>query len=106
MGNSVLSTQTTGKGSLGYMLRRHSSLRGREVPAQLPREAAVPHPWRRSRPAWMRPWAAELLGGSPAYGMGWDWVGIKAGRDLSHSVILQTMGHPLPTPHQAEIQRM
>jgi len=36
--------------------------------AQLPREAVVPHPWRCSRPGWMGPWAAELLGGSPAGG--------------------------------------
>jgi len=31
---------------------------GGEVLAQLPREAVVPHPWRRSRPGFMGPWAA------------------------------------------------
>jgi len=39
---------------------------GSEALAQLPREAVVPHPWRCSRPGWIGPWAAELLGGSPA----------------------------------------
>ena len=45
--------------------------------AQLPREAVVPHPWRHSRPGWMGPWAAELLGGSPAHGREWGWVGFE-----------------------------
>jgi len=31
---------------------------GGEALAQLPREAVVPHPRRRSRPGWMGPWAA------------------------------------------------
>ena len=38
----------------------------------LPREAVVSQPWRRSRPGWMGPWAAELLGGSPAQGRGME----------------------------------
>jgi len=29
-----------------------------QLRAWLPREAVVPHPWRRSRPGWMGPWAA------------------------------------------------
>jgi len=31
---------------------------GSEALAELHREAVVPHPWRRSRPGWMGPWAA------------------------------------------------
>ena len=50
------------------------------------REAVVPHPWRRSRPGWMGPWAAELLGGSPAHGTEWDWVGSEVPSNLSHSI--------------------
>jgi len=46
----------------------NSFLGGGEALAQLPREAVVPHPWQCSRPGWMGPWAAELLGGSPAGG--------------------------------------
>ena len=67
-----------------------------EALAQLPREAVVPHPWRRSRPGWMGPWAAELLGGSPAHGTGWGRVGFEVpsnpvihSRDSSLFVILK-----------------
>ena len=35
---------------------------GGEALAQLPSEAVVPHPWRRSRSGWMGPWAPELMG--------------------------------------------
>jgi len=45
-----------------------------EALAQLPIEAVVPHPWRHSRPGWMGPWAAELVGGSPAHSRG-IWTG-------------------------------
>jgi len=45
---------------LGEMLR-NSLLRECEALEQLPREAVVPHPWRRSRSGWMGPWAAELV---------------------------------------------
>jgi len=62
--------------------------KGGEALAQLPREAVGPHPWRRSRPGWMGPWAAELLGGSPAHGTGWDWMGFEVLSYLSHSIIL------------------
>ena len=34
---------------------------------RLHREAVVPHPWRCSRLGWIGPWAAELVGGSPAH---------------------------------------
>ena len=61
------------------------SSEGGEALAQLPREAVVPHPWRHSRPGWMGPWAAELLGGSPAHGMGWDF---EDPSNISHSGIL------------------
>jgi len=40
--------------------------------AWLPREAVVPHLWRRSRPGWMGPWAAELVGGQPCPRQGLD----------------------------------
>ena len=52
----------------------------------LPREAVVPHPWRCSRPGWMGPWAAELLGGSPAHGTGWDWEDFKVPFNPDHSM--------------------
>ena len=68
------------------MSRRNSE--GGEALAQLPREAVVPHPWRHSRPGWMGPWAAELVGGSPAYGTGWGWVGSEDPSYPYHSVIL------------------
>jgi len=42
-----------------------SPLQGGEGLTQLPREAVVPHPWRRSRPGWMGPWAAWAGGGQP-----------------------------------------
>ena len=33
----------------------------------------VPHPWSHSRPGWMGPWAAELLGGTArGRGLGLD----------------------------------
>jgi len=40
----------------------------------------------------MGPWAAELLGGSPAHGMRWDWVGFKVPSNLSHSAIQVEFG--------------
>jgi len=52
-----------------------------------PREAVVPHPWRCSRPGWMRPWVTELLGASPPHGMEWDWVGFKVPSNQNSSVI-------------------
>jgi len=48
-------------------VRRKFFTKGGEALAQLPREAVVPHSKRHSRPGWMGPWAAELLGGSPAH---------------------------------------
>jgi len=41
-----------------------------------PEKLWVPHPWRHSRPGWMRPWAAELGGGSPARGRGVELDGL------------------------------
>ena len=67
--------RVTGKGGMALNEIFHSE--GSKALAHLPREAVVPHPWRRSRPGWMGPWAAELLGSSPAYSMGWDWVGFE-----------------------------
>ena len=62
--------------------RKNFVSEGGEALAQLPREAVVPHPWRRSRPGWMGPRAAELLGGSPVHGRG------LVPSNLNHSVIL------------------
>jgi len=56
--------------------------------AQLPREAVVPYPWKRSRPGWMGLWAAELLGGSPAHSTGWGQVGFEVPSSPRHSGIL------------------
>ena len=56
--------------------------------AQLPREAVVSHSWRHSRPGWLGPWAAELVGGSPAHSTGWGWVGFEFPSIPSHPVIL------------------
>ena len=66
-----------------HLLFSHYSLQE----ADLPREAVVPHPWRRSRPGWMGPWAAKLLDGSSAHGTGWYWVGFKVPCSPNHSVI-------------------
>ena len=63
-------------------------MEGGEALAQLPGEAVVPHPWRHSRPGWMGPWAAELVGGSPAHGTGRGWVGFGVPSNPNHSVIL------------------
>ena len=52
-----------------------------------PEKLWVPHSWRLSRPGWMGPWAAELVGGTPARSRGWDWVGFKVSFNPSHSVI-------------------
>ena len=41
-----------------YVLLGEIFSEGGEALAQLPREAVVPHPWRRSSPWWMGPWAA------------------------------------------------
>jgi len=41
----------------------------------LPREAVVPHTWRCSRPGWMGPCAAELMGSSHTHGRGWGLGG-------------------------------
>ena len=42
----------------------------------------------------------ELLGGSPAHGTGWDWVGFEVLSDLKYSVMekshLQSRNPPLP----------
>jgi len=70
------------------MLGRNSVSEIGEALAQLPREVVVPHPWRRSRPGWMGPWAAELLGGSSAHGMGLEWVGFEVPSNLNHCMIL------------------
>jgi len=43
--------------------------KGGEVLAQLPREAVVPHPWRRSRPGWM--------GSLSSWGAALTWAGIR-----------------------------
>jgi len=51
-------------------------------------ELWVPHPWRCPRPGWMGPGQPELLGGSPAYSRGWDWVGFKVPSNLNQSRIL------------------
>ena len=55
---------------------------------RLLREAVVPDPWRCSRPGWMGPWAAELVGSSSAHGRGWGWVGFEVLYKPSFSVIL------------------
>ena len=34
------------------------------------------------------PWAAELLGGSPAHGTGWGWVGFEVLSNPIHSMVL------------------
>jgi len=54
----------------------------------LPIEAVVLHPWRHSRPGWMRPWAAELVAGRPAHGMGGGRVGFEFLSNPNRSVIL------------------
>ena len=35
-----------------------------------PKKLWMPRPCRHSKPGWMRPWAAELVGGSPAHSRG------------------------------------
>ena len=55
---------------------------------RLLKEAVVPHPWRCSWLGWMGPWAAELVGGSPAHGTGWGWVGFESPSNPSRSMIL------------------
>jgi len=41
-----------------------------------PEKLWVPHPWRRSRPGWMGPWAAELVGSSSVHGRGLELDGL------------------------------
>ena len=38
-----------------------------------PEKLRMPHPCRHSSPGWMGPWAADLVGGSPAHNS-WNWV--------------------------------
>jgi len=52
----------------------------------------LPHPWRHPRPGWMGLWTAELGGGSPAHGTGWDWVGFKVPSKPGLSVIPSSRG--------------
>jgi len=59
-----------------------------EAMSQLPRELWVPHPWRQLRPGWMGPWAAELVGGSPAHCIRLELRGLEVFSNSSHSMIL------------------
>ena len=52
------------------------------------REAVVPHPWRRSRPGWMGPWAAWADGGQPCPWQGLGPRGLWAPSNPNHLVIL------------------
>ena len=60
----------------------------RESLVQLPREAVVPHPGDAQGQAGWSSGQPELVGGSPAHGRGWDWVGFELPSNPRHSVIL------------------
>ena len=60
-----------------------------EALAQLPREAVVPHPWRHSRPGWMRPLAAWAPGWQACLQWDWKWIGFKVSSNLIHSMVLR-----------------
>jgi len=57
-----------------------------EALAQLPREAVVPHPRRRSGPDWMGLWALSWWVAALPTAGGWDWAGFEIPSNPNHSV--------------------
>jgi len=55
-------------------------------PQQVRRRCGCPIPGG-SRPGWMGPWAAELVGGRPAHSRGWSWMDLKVLSNPSNSMI-------------------
>ena len=47
----------------------------------------MPHLWRHSRPGWIEPWAADLVGGTSPWQGGCNWMVFKVPFNLGHSVV-------------------